>query len=138
MPVLEDLDLEVPQRAHEHNDRSVQLMRSKSAMLYNLEKLPRGRGLWDDTGDLEHDADEMPEESDCFGLDFTKFPDNIRINIPTVHIYGAKDPRWGSGLQLAYFCNDRKMYDHQGGHDIPRTTPVSVKIAELLRAVNGE
>lgn len=134
--MLEDLGLEVPQRAHELNERTAALMRAKSALLYDFDKLPRGRGLWDDTADLEHDADELPEETDCFGLDFTRFPEDVRIKIPTVHIVGEKDPRWSAGVQLAYFCDDRRFYDHRGGHDIPRTTPVSLKIAELVKEVN--
>ncbi|ROW05599.1 hypothetical protein VSDG_00286 [Cytospora chrysosperma] len=136
LPVLEDLGLEVPQRAHELNERTVTLMRAKSAMLYDIEKLPKGQGLWDNTADLEHDADELPDETDCFGLDFTKFPKNLRIKIPTVHIVGEKDPRWSAGVQLAYFCDDGKFYDHRGGHDIPRTTPVSLRIAELVKEVS--
>lgn len=136
-PVLEDLGLEIPQRAHELNQRTASLMRLKSAMLYEFKGLPRGQGLWDDTADLEHDADELPDQTDCFGLDFTKVPGDVRIKIPTVHIVGEKDPRWPAGVQLAYFCDDRKFYDHGGGHDIPRTTPVSSEIAGLVQAVNG-
>lgn len=138
LPVLEDLGLHVPQRAHELNARTVVLMKSKSAKLYDLDQLPKGHGLWDYTADLEHDVEELPDESDCFGLDFTSFPPDIRIKIPTVHIYGAKDPRWPAGIQLAYFCDDRMMYDHQGGHDIPRTTKVSTRIAELVKEVIGQ
>lgn len=137
LPVLEDLGLEVPQRAHELNERTSVLMKAKSAMLYDLDSIPKGQGLWDNTNDLEHDVDELPDEADCFGLDFTQFPADVRIKIPTAHIYGAKDPRWPAGIQLAYFCDDRRMYDHMGGHDIPRTTDVSVKIAELVKDVNG-
>lgn len=136
LPVLEDLGLEVPQRAHEMNDRTVTLMKSKAAQLYDVDQLPRGHGLWDYTKDLEHDGDDLPDESDCYGLDFTKFPEDIRIKIPTAHVYGAKDPRWPAGVQLAYFCDDRIMYDHLGGHDIPRTSVVSLKLAEMLTEVN--
>lgn len=137
LPVLEDLGLPVPQRAHELNERTVVLMKSKSAKLYNVDQLPKGQGLWDYIDDLEHDVEELPDERDCFGLDFTSFPPELRIKIPTAHIYGAKDPRWPAGIQLAYFCDDRRMYDHEGGHDIPRTTNVSLKIAELIKDVNG-
>lgn len=136
--MLEDLGLEVPQRAHELNARTVVLMRSKSAQLYDLEALPKGQGLWDYTDDLEHDGEELPPMEDCFGLDFTNFPPDVRVRIPTAHIYGAKDPRWPAGIQLAYFCDDRRMFDHEGGHDIPRTTKVSLKIAEMVREVLGE
>lgn len=136
MPVLEDMGLDA-QGAYELNQRTVDQMKAKAAVLYDTASLPKGQGLWDYTADLEHKADELPDEADCFGLDFTSFPKDIRIKIPTVHIVGAKDPRWSAGVQLAYFCDDRKMFDHGGGHDIPRTTPVSLRIAELVKGVNG-
>jgi hypothetical protein len=140
-PVLEDLGLEVSQRAHEVNDKTVVVMKQKAAslahMAANLDQIKLGVGLWDDTSDLIHDPTVMPEEKDVFGIDFTAVPDDMRVKIPTVHIYGAKDPRWPSSIQLAYFCQDRKTYDHGGGHDIPRSTDVSEKIAALFRQLPG-
>ncbi|KAK3688475.1 serine hydrolase FSH [Podospora appendiculata] len=142
LQVLEDLALPVSQRAYDINARSVQLLTQKAGALTdyaaNVDKIKPGMGLWDDTGGLLHDPAVMPHESDVFGLDFTAMPPDVRIRIPTVHVYGAKDPRWPAGVQLAHFCDDRKMYDHGGGHDIPRSTEVSVKIAELLRQLSQE
>ncbi|KAI3401379.1 hypothetical protein diail_11463 [Diaporthe ilicicola] len=135
LPVLEDMGLDA-QGAYDLNQRTVDQMKAKAAMLYDPQNLPKGQGLWDYTADLEHKADELPDEADCFGLDFTTFPKDIRIKIPTVHIVGAKDPRWSAGIQLSYFCDDRKTFDHKGGHDIPRTTHVSLNIAELIKGVN--
>ncbi|KAH8912858.1 hypothetical protein BR93DRAFT_933788 [Coniochaeta sp. PMI_546] len=137
--VLEDLGYKVSPKAHGVNDQTVRVMKQKAAnlahMAANLDQIKHGIGLWDDTSDLIHDPAVMPEERDVFGIDFTTVPDDLRINIPTVHIYGAKDPRWPSSMQLAYFCTDRKMFDHGGGHDIPRSTSVSEKIAELIRGL---
>ena len=58
-----------------------------------------------------------------------------RINIPTVHIYGSKDPRWAAGVHLSGICEPtkRRTYDHGGGHEIPRTAAVSNSIAELFK-----
>ncbi|OJJ78844.1 putative EF-hand calcium-binding domain protein [Aspergillus glaucus CBS 516.65] len=58
-----------------------------------------------------------------------------RVEIPTVHIYGDKDPRYLAGVQLsALFDTDNmKTYAHDGGHEIPRKDVVSRKIAELVR-----
>lgn len=39
--------------------------------------------------------------------------------------------------QLAEFCDDRIEYDHSGGHDMPRSTAVSMKIADMVRQVVG-
>ncbi|KAJ6028722.1 hypothetical protein N7540_004298 [Penicillium herquei] len=58
----------------------------------------------------------------------------VQISIPTVHIYGSKDPRFLAGLQLSGACNaeNRRVFNHGGGHEIPRTSVVSNAIAELF------
>lgn len=58
-----------------------------------------------------------------------------RITIPTVHVYGSRDPRYFAGLQLANLCDPRvrRVYDHGGGHEIPRKEVVSSTIASLIR-----
>ena len=109
------------------------------------------RGLWDRTDNLIHN---VPPSSSCngtangynphqlppqdltniYGLDITRIPECLRINIPTVHIYGIKDPRYTSSMQLAHFCaaDKRRVLDHGGGHEVPRTTRVSNEIAEAI------
>ncbi|KAJ6087599.1 hypothetical protein N7467_006513 [Penicillium canescens] len=59
----------------------------------------------------------------------------FRINIPTAHIYGVKDPRYVAGVHLSGICDPekRRTYDHGGGHEIPRTGAVSDKIAEMFQ-----
>lgn len=59
----------------------------------------------------------------------------LQIRIPTVHIYGSKDPRYFAGVQLSSFCDPqtRKVYNHGGGHEIPRGEAVSRTIADLVR-----
>ncbi|KAK0629920.1 serine hydrolase FSH [Bombardia bombarda] len=142
LPVLEDLKVPLPQRVHDINDQTVKLLQQKASMLTNYAANPDtvklGVGLWSDTGGLLHDPRVMPKESDVFGIDFTTIAQDLHIKIPTVHIYGAKDPRWPASMQLAHFCDSRKMYDHGGGHDIPRSTDVSNKIAALLRQLKQE
>jgi hypothetical protein len=140
--VLEELGVGVSDRAREVNDETVRVMKAKAArlahMARNLDEVKLGVGLWDDTSDLLHDPDVMPGERDVFGIDMEGgVPEDLRIGLPTVHVYGAKDPRWPSSMQLAYFCKDRKMFDHGGGHDIPRSTEVSERIAEMVRGLPG-
>ncbi|CAI7664912.1 unnamed protein product [Penicillium pancosmium] len=55
------------------------------------------------------------------------------VDIPTVHIFGSKDPRYAAGVHLSSVCNPdkRRTYNHGGGHEIPRTTEVSSSIAQL-------
>ncbi len=142
IPALEDLGLPVPQKAHDINAQSVKLLHSKAGELAkwaaNPDLIPPGQGLWDRTEDLLHDPKVMPDESDVFGLDFTQMPEDARIKIPTVHIYGAKDPRWPASVQLAHFCDNRKMYDHGGGHDIPRSSEVSNQIVAFVKQLEKD
>lgn len=58
-----------------------------------------------------------------------------QIPIPTVHVYGSKDPLYVAGVQLSGMCEEtmRRVYDHGGGHEIPRTRDVSKSIADLIR-----
>lgn len=71
-----------------------------------------------------------------YGLDFSKIPPSMTIRIPTVHIYGVKDPRAQASLLLSEFCDGengrKKIFGHPGGHEIPRHSDVSEEIAELV------
>ncbi|KAL3476885.1 serine hydrolase-domain-containing protein [Aspergillus californicus] len=60
---------------------------------------------------------------------------DLRIRIPTVHIYGERDPRYIAGIQLSEVCvrGKRKVYNHGGGHEIPRFEAVSAAMADLVR-----
>jgi hypothetical protein len=62
------------------------------------------------------------------------------VNIPTAHIVGARDPLYIHGLLLASLCNPnlRRIFDHGGGHEIPRNKTTSPQIAELIRWVSSE
>ncbi|RAL14314.1 putative EF-hand calcium-binding domain protein [Aspergillus homomorphus CBS 101889] len=64
-------------------------------------------------------------------------PSDVRIPVPSVHVYGARDPRYSAGIQLSQTCDPakRRMYDHGGGHEIPRTEAVTSSIAALVRWV---
>lgn len=140
--VLEDLGLPVSKRARQTHELTVKLLTKKAGALKqfaaNTNQIQPGVGLWDGTSDLLHNPNVVPKEEDVFGLDFTAIPDRARIRIPTVHVYGAKDPRWPASMQLAHFCAKRKMYDHGGGHDIPRTTEVASRLAELVMEIKKE
>ena len=98
--------------------------------------------LWDEVPaeDLDHDPTDPPLSSDVYGLDFNSFPEDLKIKIPTVHVYGAKDPKYVASMQLVHFCEEtrRKTFDHGGGHDVPRRTGVSERIAELVEWAAGE
>ncbi|CAK7211265.1 hypothetical protein SEUCBS140593_001120 [Sporothrix eucalyptigena] len=137
---LAALGVEVPQEALTMEEKSVQALHAKTRLFRELASQPdqiqRGVGLWDDTSNLVHELGApLPPDNDVFGMDFSpasNFPKDLFITIPTVQVYGSRDPRYPSALQLAYTCRKRAMYDHGGGHDIPRTTEVSERIAGLI------
>ncbi|EFX03892.1 ef-hand calcium-binding domain protein [Grosmannia clavigera kw1407] len=141
---MEELGLTVSPRARDIDQRSVQSLHRKAGRLRELAANPdliqRGVGLWDDTTDLVHSPGSLlPQgDHDVFGLDFASFPSVVFIQIPTVHIYGSKDPRLPSSVQLAHFCKIREMYDHGGGHDIPRSSSVSLHIAGMITRLADE
>jgi hypothetical protein len=80
------------------------------------------------------DPSKPHDISNVFGMNFAMMPDDLVIRMPTVHIFGAQDPRYPASVTLAHFCDPLtvKVYDHGGGHDIPRKMEVSKKIAELV------
>lgn len=138
LPALEDVGLRVSPRAYEINSRTSTLLGEAVGRLRRLAtEMAAGKPricLWDDITDrLEHDVKIRPKRNDVFGLNFHSFPAYARITIPTVHVYGAKDPRWPAAMQLTEFCQDRKEYDHGGGHEIPRSPEVSRHIASLVQ-----
>ncbi|MCJ1226264.1 hypothetical protein MMC12_002914 [Toensbergia leucococca] len=131
LPVLEDLGLPISPEAREWDSKSSKDLQKIAASVATMQP---GVDRWFRKDDEAFDLDTPINHSNVYGLDFTQFPSDIRINIPTVHIYGSKDPRYPASIQLAQFCKPsvRRMYDHEGGHDVPRTTDVSENIAELV------
>ncbi|KAJ5280552.1 hypothetical protein N7478_005924 [Penicillium angulare] len=120
--VLEELGFNITSSMH-HRDmasrRSLGNMASSNAILQS------GGSRWQgDTTSQGLSEDQVRDE--------IKGP--LQIPIPTVHIYGTKDPRYSAGVQLSGVCNpeNRRTFNHGGGHEIPRTSAVSNTIAELI------
>jgi pimeloyl-ACP methyl ester carboxylesterase len=146
LAVLENLGLPVSAESWEINNRTGRELQKKAgAAAEKIRAIEEGgmdamdarRGLWYRTDTLEQDPlDPFPtDRTNVFGLNFTRFPETLKITIPTVHIYGNKDPRYPASIQLAHFSEEskRRIYDHAGGHEIPRTTVVSNHIADLVK-----
>ncbi|KAL4745377.1 serine hydrolase FSH [Aspergillus terricola var. indicus] len=137
---LQDMGLPVSEEAENISKATGQLLNTTATKLStfasNTSLIKRGVGLWDNnvtSNTLVHDPSVRPSRNDIFGLDFATFPTWARIDIPTVHVYGGKDPRWPAGIQLAEFCTDKVEFDHGGGHDIPRGSVVSEKIGGMIQ-----
>ncbi|KAI9793267.1 MAG: hypothetical protein M1816_000688 [Peltula sp. TS41687] len=131
LPILEDLGIYVSQEAWDWDARSAVELQVKAASVATMRP---GVERWISRDQMAWDPDAPVDESDVFGLDVSGVPSDVRIRIPTVHVFGSKDPRFPAAIQLAHLCDAsrRRMFDHQGGHDIPRKKDVSRKIAELI------
>ncbi|XPT03477.1 hypothetical protein M3J09_012569 [Ascochyta lentis] len=159
LAMLDNMNLPVSAKAWEISDLTGhQLATKANAAAAEIERLLKSgkareaskRGLWDRTEDLAHkvlepgtyDCHKLPDLplTDVYGYDTTLFPSALRLDLPTVHIYGIKDPRYPASIQLAYLSNPEKrlVYDHGGGHEIPRTSKVSAEIASAVQWLEGQ
>ncbi|KAL8851897.1 MAG: hypothetical protein Q9221_003220 [Calogaya cf. arnoldii] len=131
MQALEDLGIEVSQEARDVDSRSAKALAEQAS---NDAILKSGVDRWQNAHGVQPRSDVPMDPSNVYGLDFTKMPPHLRIKIPTVHIYGNKDPRCPASLQLSHFSDPRltKTYDHGGGHEVPRSSEVSDRIARLV------
>lgn len=131
MQVLEDLGIEVSPEARDLDSKSSKALAEQASTDAILKS---GIDRWKNAHGAHSHSGVPLDPSNVFGLDFTKMPPHLRIKIPTVHIYGIKDPRCPASLQLSHFSDPRltKAYDHGGGHDVPRTSDVSERIAQLV------
>ncbi|MCJ1435200.1 hypothetical protein MMC27_004572 [Xylographa pallens] len=130
LATLDELGLPVGQKARDLDKSSRQALATQAS---SEAILAQGHERWTGIESAEATEGEVLE-TDVYGLDFTQYPKEWRIRIPTVHVYGKKDPRCPASIQLAWFCEDRKRreYDHGAGHEVPRKRDVSVAIAEAV------
>lgn len=98
--------------------------------------LAKGAERWGGGGDAGEVVDEESVRGEIERCGIGK----VKIGVPTVHVYGRKDPRFVAGVQLSGVCEGsvRQCFDHGGGHDIPRSSAVSERLAELVRWVLEE
>lgn len=126
LSVLEGMGFHVSAAARERDlaSRSALMAQAGSSAV-----LSQGSNRWRGMGSL----DAGLSEKDLRGEISSPF----QIDVPTVHIYGSKDPRYAAGVHLSGICEPakRRVFDHGGGHEIPRNEAVSTKIAELVQWV---
>jgi len=137
--VAEDVGIHVSNEAREWDEISRKGLLEKTTTVGNVK---RGEDRWANTGPLVFDTSKKVELDNIYGLDLSEdnLPDFLKvkgrrgIQLPSVHIFGSKDPRYPQSLQLAHLFDekDRRVFDHESGHDIPRTKDVSESIAELI------
>ncbi|KAL8777960.1 MAG: hypothetical protein Q9194_002266 [Teloschistes cf. exilis] len=131
MQVLEDLGIDVSQEAWDMNTKSSKALAEQASSDAILKS---GLNRWVNADGFISEQGKPVDPKNVFGLNFEDMPQHLRITIPTVHVYGNKDPRCTASLQLAQFSDPvlRKTYDHGGGHDVPRKTEVSESIARMV------
>ncbi|KAI0430380.1 serine hydrolase FSH [Xylaria sp. FL1042] len=71
---------------------------------------------------------------DCFGLNLNRVPLELKIRIPTIHIWGVDDPGFPTSVHLAGLCDPyiRKIYTHGGAHEIPQETGDIQELGQLF------
>ncbi|KAJ5555339.1 Serine hydrolase FSH [Penicillium sp. DV-2018c] len=129
LSVLEELGFHVSAAARERDTASRSALTAQAGSAAVLERgAERWTGLKSLSGGLSEE--QLRNEITC----------PYRINVPTVHIYGSKDPRYAAGVHLSGICESdkRRVYDHGGGHEIPRTGAVSDSIAGLFQWVAAQ
>lgn len=133
LDVLASLGVEVTSEARELDQSSkVALQQQASTEAILRDGYDRwGLGL---SGFSAYQAEEFGKRGMVFGIDVARIPRQMKIKIPTVHVYGAKDPRFPASVTMAQFCDEavRRTFDHGGGHEIPRKRDVSKTIAEMV------
>ncbi|KAI9646562.1 hypothetical protein NHQ30_004557 [Ciborinia camelliae] len=128
LPIIEDLGIEIPPLARELEAQSVKELFATAAA---VETAKPGDDYWNTKAQKSSILNvENIDRKNPYAI---QVPEGWKIQIPTVHIYGKKDPRWLASLNLARFCGGTKrVWDHGGGHDIPRLSVVSKEIAGLV------
>ncbi|KAI0110220.1 serine hydrolase FSH [Daldinia grandis] len=71
---------------------------------------------------------------DCFGLNLNKIPLELKIRIPTVHVWGENDPLFPTSVQLTGLCDPyiRKIQIHKGSHEMPRDEEGLSELVSLI------
>ncbi|KAI8623317.1 serine hydrolase FSH [Xylariaceae sp. FL1651] len=71
---------------------------------------------------------------DCFGLNLNKMPLELKIRVPTIHVWGQRDPEFPASIHLAGLCDPyiRKMHTHGDAHEVPQGVEDVSQLAQLI------
>ncbi|KAJ5457043.1 hypothetical protein N7530_012317 [Penicillium desertorum] len=134
--VLEDMGMTISDEVHEWDRRTKLALRERASKEAILKW---GKDRWTTPGgngdtDLHLDPSAPIDPSNVFGLDTVQMPQKLRIKIPTIHVYGRVDPRLPASLQLLYLSESTKRLacQHEGRHNIPRSSAAAERIARLI------
>ncbi|KAI1351471.1 hypothetical protein F5Y01DRAFT_325291 [Xylaria sp. FL0043] len=76
----------------------------------------------------------MFNSDECFGLNLNSVPLELKIRIPTIHVWGVDDPSFPTSIHLAGLCDPyiRKIYTHSGAHEIPQEAGDIQEVGQLF------
>ncbi|PIG84507.1 EF-hand calcium-binding domain protein, partial [Aspergillus arachidicola] len=133
LPLLEELGYTI---TPEMRSRDTESRKKLSIQADSAAILAKGAERWGGDGGAGEVVDEESVRGEIERCGIGK----VKIGVPTVHVYGRRDPRFVAGVQLSGVCEGsvRRCFDHGGGHDIPRSSAVSERLAELVRWVLQE
>ncbi|KAI6084480.1 serine hydrolase-domain-containing protein [Hypoxylon rubiginosum] len=97
-------------------------------------RLQRGQGLGPSPAHTAKARRAVWNSDDCFGLNLNRLPLELKIRIPTVHVWGEKDPMFPGSVHLAGLCDPyiKKIHVHQGAHEVPRDGKDVTELASLV------
>lgn len=97
-------------------------------------ELQRDRGLGPSASHTADARRAVFNSDDCFGLNLNSIPLELKIRMPTVHVWGEQDPMFPTSVQLAGLCDPyiRKIHVHGGKCEVPRDGKDVVELASLL------
>ncbi|KAI0597394.1 serine hydrolase FSH [Biscogniauxia sp. FL1348] len=72
---------------------------------------------------------------DCFGLNLNRIPLELKIRIPSIHVWGKEDPLLPASIHLAGLCDPyiRKIHTHEGAHEVPVSKDDRMELGLLLQ-----
>ncbi|KAI1826071.1 serine hydrolase FSH [Xylaria intraflava] len=76
----------------------------------------------------------MYDSDHCFGLNLNRVPREFKIRIPTVHVWGTKDPCFPAYIHLVGLCDPyiRQVYQHHDAHEVPQKREDTDRLGPLF------
>ncbi|PQE09955.1 EF-hand calcium-binding domain protein [Rutstroemia sp. NJR-2017a BVV2] len=120
------LGIPVPAHAYELDSRS------RIELVQTARKVSSGSGGGDYWGEGARAKDSVVNQDEDYGV---RVPEEGKIGIRTVHVIGKKDPRRLAGLCLVGLCSEegRRVWEFEGGHEVPRKGDAVERLGGLVR-----
>jgi hypothetical protein len=95
----------------------------------------REQGLEPAPAHLSNARRALFNSDDCFGLNLNRIPLELKIRIPTAHVWGTMDPLFPTSIHLAGLCDPyiRKVYNHPGSRAVPIDADGSDELVQLVQ-----